>query len=149
MGACATDLIFPRYIGPKPIYRRYIVDIIDFFTNFSLKRLSITDIMSNIIDIRYIGDISANILDIFIPTSQQNGRAERKLHHILDVVRATTIVASTPCQFWGEAALTAVYTINRCPSPIVHNQTPYDSLFGSSPSHDLVRVFGCVYFVLL
>ena len=52
-------------------------------------------------------------------TSQQNGRAKRKLCHILDVVRATTIAASTPSQIWGEAALTAVYTINRCPSPIV------------------------------
>ena len=37
-------------------------------------------------------------------TSQQNGRAERKLRHILDVVRATTIAASTP-QFWGKLLL--------------------------------------------
>ena len=29
-------------------------------------------------------------------TFQQNGRAERKLCHILDVVHATTIAASTP-----------------------------------------------------
>ena len=65
-------------------------------------------------------------------TSQQNGRAELKLRHILDVVRATIIV---------------VYTINRCP-PIVQNQTPFDMLFGSSPSYDLLRVFGCVCFVL-
>ena len=64
-------------------------------------------------------------------TSQQNGRDERKLRHILYVVHATTIAASTFSQFWGEAALTAVYTINRCPSPIVQNQTPYDMLFGS------------------
>ena len=82
-------------------------------------------------------------------TSQQNGRAEHKLRHILDVVRATTIVASTPSQFWGEATLTAVYTINQCPSPIIQNQTPYDLLFGSFPSYDLLRVFGCVCFVLL
>ena len=33
-------------------------------------------------------------------TSQKNGRAKRKLCHILDVVCATTIVASTPTQFW-------------------------------------------------
>ena len=32
-------------------------------------------------------------------TSQQNGRAKRKLHHILVIVRATTIAASTPSQF--------------------------------------------------
>ena len=82
-------------------------------------------------------------------TSQQNDRAECKLCHILDVVRATTIAASIPSQFWGEAALTAVYTINRCPFPIVQNQTPYDLLFGSYPSYDLLRVFGCVCFVLL
>ena len=82
-------------------------------------------------------------------TSQQNGRAERKLRHILDVVRAITLVATTPSSFWGEAALTAVYTINRCPSPIIKNQTPYGLLFGSSPSYDLLRVFGYVCFVLL
>ena len=82
-------------------------------------------------------------------TSQQNGRAESKLHHILDVVRAITIAASTPSQFCGEPALTTIYTINRCPSPIVQNQTPYDLLFSSSPSYDSLRVFGCVCFVLL
>ena len=36
-----------------------------------------------------------------VGTSQQNDKAERKLRHILDVVR--------------ETALTAFYTINRCP----------------------------------
>ena len=85
----------------------------------------------------------------FAVTSQQNGRAERKLRHNLNVVCATTIAASTSTQFWGEAALTAVYTINRCPSPIIQNQTPYDLLFGSSPSYDSLRVFGCVYVVFL
>ena len=84
-----------------------------------------------------------------VGTSKQNGRVERKLHHILNVVRATTIAASIPSQFWGEVSLTAVYNINRCPSPTVQNQTPYDLLFGSSPSYDLLRVFGCVCFVLL
>ena len=44
-------------------------------------------------------------------TSQQNERAERKLRYILDTVRALTNATSTPVSFWGEAALTAVYTI--------------------------------------
>ena len=82
-------------------------------------------------------------------TSQQNGRVERKLRHILDVILVTTIAASTPTHFWGEVALTAVHTFNRCPSPIVYNQTPYDLLFGSSPSYDSLRVFECVCFVIL
>uniref|UniRef100_A0A2N9EUN8 Integrase catalytic domain-containing protein n=1 Tax=Fagus sylvatica TaxID=28930 RepID=A0A2N9EUN8_FAGSY len=82
-------------------------------------------------------------------TSQQNGRAERKLCHILDTVRALTNAASTPALFWGEAALTAVYTINRCPSPVIQNTTPYERLFGTAPNYSLLKVFGCVCFVLL
>ena len=38
-------------------------------------------------------------------TSQQNGRAESKLRHFLDVARATTITASIPSQFWGKLLL--------------------------------------------
>ena len=82
-------------------------------------------------------------------TSQQNERAERKLRHILDTVRALTNAASTPVSFWGEAALTVVYTINRCPSPIVQNTTPYEQLFGTAPNYSLLKVFCCVCFVLL
>ena len=82
-------------------------------------------------------------------TSQQNGRAECKLRHILDTVRALTNAASTPAPFWGEAALTAMYTINRCPSPIVQNTTPYERLFGTTPNYSLLKVFGCICFVFL
>uniref|UniRef100_A0A2N9GP76 Integrase catalytic domain-containing protein n=1 Tax=Fagus sylvatica TaxID=28930 RepID=A0A2N9GP76_FAGSY len=84
-----------------------------------------------------------------VGTSQQNGRAERKLRHILDTVRALTNAASTPASFWGEAALTAVYTINRCPSPVIQNTTPYERLFGTAPNYSLLKVFGCICFVLL
>ena len=45
-------------------------------------------------------------------TSPQNGRVKRKYRHILDTVRAFLIFSSCPEIFWGEAALTAVYTIN-------------------------------------
>uniref|UniRef100_A0A2N9EEY2 Mur ligase C-terminal domain-containing protein n=1 Tax=Fagus sylvatica TaxID=28930 RepID=A0A2N9EEY2_FAGSY len=56
-------------------------------------------------------------------TSQQNGRAKRKLRHILDIVRALTNAASTPASFWGEAALTAVpiHCDNRSAIQIAHN----------------------------
>jgi len=51
-------------------------------------------------------------------TSQQNGRVERKHHHILDTIRALLISASLSKRFWGEVALTAVYIINRIPHPL-------------------------------
>ena len=46
-------------------------------------------------------------------TSQQNGRAEQKLRHILDTVRALILFAKVPAPFWGETALHAVHAINQ------------------------------------
>ena len=82
-------------------------------------------------------------------TSQQNGRAERKHHHILDVVRTILISASLPKHFWGEAALTAVYTINRIPSPSMHNKSPFELLYGQTRNYSSLRVFGCACFIFL
>ena len=82
-------------------------------------------------------------------TSQQNGRAERKFRHILDTVRALLLSAKVPAPFWGEAALHVVHAINHIPSPVIHNQTPYERLFGSPPDHRHLRSFGSACFVLL
>ncbi|RVW98037.1 Retrovirus-related Pol polyprotein from transposon RE1 [Vitis vinifera] len=84
-----------------------------------------------------------------IGTSQQNGRAERKLHHILDTVRALLLSAKVPAPFWGEASLHAVHAINHIPSAVIHNQTPYERLFGSPPNYHHLRSFGSACFVLL
>ena len=63
-------------------------------------------------------------------TSQQNGRVEQKLRHILDTVRALLLSAKVPALFWGEAALHAVHAINRIPSPIIQNQTHMSAFLG-------------------
>ena len=82
-------------------------------------------------------------------TSQQNSRAKRKLHHILDTVCALLLSTKVLTPFWGEATLHAVYAINHIPSAIIHNQTPYKHLFGSSPDYHHLRSFGSACFVLL
>ena len=79
-------------------------------------------------------------------TSQQNGKAEGKFRHILDTIRALLLSAKVPTPFWGEAAL---HAINRIPSPIIQNQTPYERLFGSPPDYRHLHSFGSACFVLL
>ena len=59
------------------------------------------------------------------------------------------ISASLPERFWGEAALTAVHTIYRIPSPTTHNKSPFELLYGQTPDYSSLRVFGCAYFVSL
>ena len=82
-------------------------------------------------------------------TSQQNGRVERKLRHTVDTIRAFLLSAKVPTPFWGKAALNTVHAINRIPSAVIHNQTPYKRLFGLPPDYHHLRSFGSACFVLL
>ena len=61
-------------------------------------------------------------------TPQQNGVAERKNKHLLEVVRASLFGANMPRSFWGEAVVSAAYLINRIPSSILNFQTPLQTL---------------------
>uniref|UniRef100_A0A2N9GZL8 Integrase catalytic domain-containing protein n=1 Tax=Fagus sylvatica TaxID=28930 RepID=A0A2N9GZL8_FAGSY len=82
-------------------------------------------------------------------TSQQNGRAERKHRHILDSVRAFLISASCPERFWGEAALTAIYTINCLPSSALQNVTPFERLYGLNIKAIVVGILSLSVFASL
>ncbi|KAL0316464.1 UNVERIFIED_CONTAM: Retrovirus-related Pol polyprotein from transposon RE2 [Sesamum radiatum] len=81
-------------------------------------------------------------------TSQQNGVAERKHRHLLDVARTIMTHMHVPKSYWGDAVLTACYLINRMPSNVLNGDTPYSCLFPDKPLFGIApRVFGCVCFV--
>ncbi|RVX10895.1 Retrovirus-related Pol polyprotein from transposon TNT 1-94 [Vitis vinifera] len=86
-------------------------------------------------------------------TPQQNGVAERKNWHLLEVVRASLIAAKTPISYWGEAITSAAYLINRVPSSSINFQTPLQALTNVVVAPTVPnlppRVFGCVAFVHL
>ena len=85
-------------------------------------------------------------------TPQQNGVAERKNRHLLEVTRAIMIERNVPKIFWGDAILTVAYLINRMPSKVLNFSTPIQKLLETYPNSPLIhtlppKTFGCVVFV--
>ncbi|KAJ9561853.1 LOW QUALITY PROTEIN: hypothetical protein OSB04_007013 [Centaurea solstitialis] len=77
-------------------------------------------------------------------TPQQNGVVERKHRHLLETARALRFEANLPKVFWGECVLTAAYIINRLPSKVIRNKTPYEIIFQQRPDYEHMKVFGCL-----
>ncbi|RVW17834.1 Retrovirus-related Pol polyprotein from transposon RE2 [Vitis vinifera] len=89
----------------------------------------------------------------WVDTPQQNGVAEHKNKHLLEVARCLMFSSNVPNYFWGEAILTAIYLINRMPSRVLTFQSPRQLFLKQFPhtraaSSDLpLKVFGCTAFV--
>ena len=67
--------------------------------------------------------------------------------HLLETARALSFESKIPVQFWGESLLTATYLINRMYSSVLGFKTPYEILYGHSPSYSHLKSFGSLYFI--
>jgi hypothetical protein len=80
--------------------------------------------------------------------SQQNGMVERKHRHLLDVAHTLLFHMQVPKHFWGDAVLTACHLINRMPSVVLNQESPFSVLYPERTPFSLApHVFGCVAFV--
>jgi hypothetical protein len=77
-------------------------------------------------------------------TSAQNGKAERMLRTLNNVIRMLLIHAAMSPPYWAEALSTVVFLTNRQPSSSIHNGIPYHLLYREMPDYSLLRVFGCL-----
>lgn len=77
---------------------------------------------------------------------QQNARVERKHRYILEMARVLKLQSGLSIEHWGECVLTSVYIINRLPSTVLNNISPYEALYSKAPDYDSFKAFGCLAF---
>jgi hypothetical protein len=80
-------------------------------------------------------------------TPPQNGVAERKNRHILEVAHSLMYTMNAPKFLWSEAIMTVIYLINRTPSRLFGWKTPHEMLRGENEFIVPPKVFGCTCFV--
>jgi IS30 family transposase len=69
-------------------------------------------------------------------TSPQNGKYERIMRSINNVIRTLLIQTSLPGRYWAEGLHIATYLLNRLPTKAIQVACPHITLFGSAPSYE-------------
>lgn len=82
-------------------------------------------------------------------TSAQNGKAERKHRHVVESGLTLLAQAKMPLQYWWEAFSTAVFLINRLPTCVLEDKSPYQQLFNKLPDYGAMKIFGCACYPCL
>jgi transposase InsO family protein len=82
-------------------------------------------------------------------TAQQNGLAERKHRHVVEMGLSLIAQSGLPQNYWVESFLTATFLINHLPTPLLNQYSPYYMLFQQQPDYSILKSFGCLCFPLL
>ena len=73
-----------------------------------------------------------------LETIKQNSTVERKHQDILNVAKDLLYQFGLLKEFWHYAVQHAVFLINKIPSPVIANHTPFYKLFHKHPDYATV-----------
>ena len=77
-------------------------------------------------------------------TPEHNGVSERRHRHIVETGLSLLTNASMPLEFWSYAFITAVYLINRMPTPLLQMHSPFEKYSPSVPRMRGYRIWKSV-----
>jgi hypothetical protein len=81
----------------------------------------------------FFGTVGISHLVLYSQTHQQNGVAECKHHHIIEMGLALLATTSMPLKYWDEAFLAVTYLINHTPIKLLNFDTPMHCLLNAQP----------------
>jgi transposase InsO family protein len=99
--------------------------------------------------VRHLKDAGITVLQSAPHTPQQNGRAERFMHTIMDKAEPMRFDACLPDSYWEFAVNHATHCYNRIPVARLDWRTPYELINNEVPDISHLRVFGCGAYVHL
>ncbi|KAJ6340305.1 hypothetical protein OIU77_008126 [Salix suchowensis] len=82
-------------------------------------------------------------------THEQNGTVERRHRHIVETGLTMLGQCKAPLKYWNYAFETSVYLINRMPTAVLRNKSPFECLLRQVPDYAFLRVFRCLCFSFL
>ena len=92
--------------------------------------------------------VGSVIIPLPLIPPQQNGVVERCHRHLIETGLTLLHDANLDLSYWPHAFHTASYFINRHPTPLLQNCSPYEYLFGQLPNYLKLRKFGCLCYPL-
>jgi GAG-pre-integrase domain len=82
-------------------------------------------------------------------TPQQNGVAERKYRHVVELGLASMYHAFIPLCYWDTVFDSVLFVINRLPTGPQFISSPFEALFQQQPDYRFLHTIGCECFPLL
>ena len=82
-------------------------------------------------------------------THQQQGRAERKHHSIVEIGLTLLAQASMDIKFWWEAFASTTILLNRLPTLVLNHLSSFEVLHERQLDYNFLKVFGCACFPYL
>ncbi|XP_074373858.1 uncharacterized protein LOC141714225 [Apium graveolens] len=118
---------------------RYFLTLVDDHTRYTW-----VYILSNKSDSLKTLKAFYNYVKTHFAASIKSIRSDNGMEFVNALSRALRFQANLPLHLWGDCVLTAVHLINRLPTHLLSNKSPYEAFYAESPDYDNIRVFGCL-----